>query len=244
MCHKTLTLTTELHEPKILLEARVELATKGSLAQIGSHLFYQKQALELTFLCYINNFTKYGAEPTSKIITTQPKHPTYIIGKSTTSEHSPAISCILTMSHPPEEKRVYTIGIAGGSGAGKSTLAQQLYQALGGAAQVTYLVHDSYYRDQSHKSLAERSQTNFDHPDALETELMVQHIRSLKAGQRVAVPAYDFATHTRAPESAAAVWAEPRPILLVEGILILCHPELVKEMDLKVFVVCVFILLW
>jgi uridine kinase len=138
---------------------------------------------------------------------------------------------------PSSPTRVYTIGIAGGSGAGKSTLASQLFDALGGAENVTYLVHDSYYRDQSHKSMDERRRTNFDHPDALETELMVQHIRLLKAGRSVAVPAYDFATHTRWPESTAAVLAEPRPILLVEGILILCHPELVQEMDLKVFVV-------
>jgi ABC-type oligopeptide transport system ATPase subunit len=147
------------------------------------------------------------------------------------------------ISDCPSSSGVYTIGIAGGSGAGKSTLACQLYDALGGSQNVTYLVHDSYYRDQSHKSMDERSQTNFDHPDALETELMVHHIRLLKAGRSVAVPAYDFATHTRWPETTAAVLAEPRPILLVEGILILCHPELVKEMDLKVFVVrCILLL--
>jgi uridine kinase len=134
---------------------------------------------------------------------------------------------------------VYTIGIAGGSGAGKSTLASQLYEALGGSRHVTYLVHDSYYRDQSHKSMAERNQTNFDHPDALETELMVQHIRALKGGHSVVVPAYDFTTHTRLPQQSEV--AKPRPILLVEGILILCHPELVNEMDLKVFVVRHFI---
>ena len=131
----------------------------------------------------------------------------------------------------------YTIGIAGGTGAGKSTLARNLFNALGGAKNVTYLVHDSYYRDQSEKSMEERSQTNFDHPDALETDLLVQHIRDLKAGKIVEVPAYDFKTHTRLPSSRTVELAGPRPILLVEGILILCHPELVKEMDLKVFVV-------
>jgi uridine kinase len=132
---------------------------------------------------------------------------------------------------------VYTIGIAGGSGAGKSTLASKLFDALGGSQNVTYMVHDSYYRDQSHKTMEERAQTNFDHPDALETELMVQHIRELKAGNIVQVPAYDFTTHTRIPQTKAVVLAGPRPILLIEGILILCHPELVQEMDLKVFVV-------
>jgi uridine kinase len=132
---------------------------------------------------------------------------------------------------------VYTIGIAGGSGAGKSTLASKLFEALGGSQNVTYIVHDSYYRDQSHKTMEERTQTNFDHPDALETELMVKHIRELKAGNIVQVPAYDFTTHTRIPQAKAVVLAGPRPVLLIEGILILCHPELVQEMDLKVFVV-------
>ena len=132
---------------------------------------------------------------------------------------------------------IYTIGIAGGSGAGKSTLASKLYDALGGSQNVTYMVHDSYYRDQSHKSIEERTRTNFDHPDSLETELMVQHIRDLKAGNIVQVPAYDFTTHTRLPQSKAIALAGPRPILLIEGILILCHPELVQEIDLKVFVV-------
>ena len=135
------------------------------------------------------------------------------------------------------QSKIYTIGIAGGSGAGKSTLASKLYDALGGAQNVTYMVHDSYYRDQSHKSMEERTRTNFDHPDALETELLVQHIRELKAGSIVQVPAYDFTTHTRLPQSKAVELAGPRPILLIEGILILCHPELVQEMDLKVFVV-------
>ena len=132
---------------------------------------------------------------------------------------------------------VYTIGISGGSGAGKTKLASKLYDALGGPANVTYMVHDSYYRDQSHKSMEERTRTNFDHPDSLETELLVKHIRELKAGQVVEVPAYDFTTHTRLPQSKAIALAGPRPILLIEGILILCHPELVQEMDLKVFVV-------
>ena len=73
--------------------------------------------------------------------------------------------------------------------------------------------------------------------DSLETELLIQHIRELKAGNIVQVPAYDFTTHTRLPQSKAVTLAAPRPILLIEGILILCHPELVQEMDLKVFVV-------
>jgi len=128
------------------------------------------------------------------------------------------------------------VGIAGGSGAGKSTLAKKLFDALDGAQNVTYLVHDSYYRDLSDKAISEREATNFDHPDSLETELMVQHIRDLKQGKIVEVPVYDFTTHTRVCRKKSVELHGPRPILLIEGILILCT-ELVEEMDLKVFVV-------
>jgi len=132
---------------------------------------------------------------------------------------------------------VYTIGIAGGSGAGKSTLAKKLFDSLGGALNVTYLFHDSYYRDLSHKPTSERETTNFDHPDSLETELLVEHIRQLKKGKVVEVPVYDFTTHSRVCRTKSIELHGPRPILLVEGILILTNPELVNEMNLKVFVV-------
>jgi uridine kinase len=143
-------------------------------------------------------------------------------GGSTTTANSPAAV-------------MYTIGIAGGSGAGKTTLAKKIYDALGGASNVCYLVHDSYYRDQSTKSYEERCQTNFDHPDALETNLLLSHIQTLKSGQSVSVPTYDFTTHTR---KCAEHWtiASPKPILLLEGILLLHETLLVAEMDLKVFV--------
>jgi uridine kinase len=131
---------------------------------------------------------------------------------------------------------MYTIGIAGGSGAGKTTLAKKIYAALGGATNVCYLVHDSYYRDQSAKCYEERCQTNFDHPDALETDLMLSHVQALKAGNSVSVPTYDFTTHTRNGDTDAWTIASPKPILLLEGILLLHETLLVAEMDLKVFV--------
>ena len=112
-----------------------------------------------------------------------------------------------------------------------------LFDALGGARNVTYLVHDSYYRDLSEKPMNERALTNFDHPDSLDTTLLVQHIRDLKRGQVVEAPVYDFTTHTRVCCTKSVELHGPRPILLLEGILILCYPELVKEMNLKVFVV-------
>jgi uridine kinase len=99
---------------------------------------------------------------------------------------------------------------------------------------VVYLVHDAYYKDLSHLSLLERASMNFDHPDSLDTDLMIQHIRHLKEGRSVEVPTYDFSTHSR---TETPVTVEPKRIILVEGILILCNPELVQEMNLKVFVV-------
>ena len=145
--------------------------------------------------------------------------------------------CFFFFLHSFRRLVVDASGIAGGSGAGKSTLARKLYDSLGGAQNVTYLVHDSYYRDLSDQPIATRALTNFDHPDSLETELLVQHIRELKRGKVVEAPVYDFVTHTRVCRTKSVELHGPRPILLVEGILILCYPQLANEMDLKVFVV-------
>ena len=130
-------------------------------------------------------------------------------------------------------KPIITIGVSGGSGGGKTHFARRLRNELG-AEHVTYLLHDSYYKDLSHKTMEERAQNNFDHPDSLETDLLIDHIRELKKGCTVQVPTYDFATHSR---TATTVQADPRKIILVEGILILSQPELVEELDLKIYVV-------
>lgn len=126
-----------------------------------------------------------------------------------------------------------TLGIAGGSGAGKTTLARAVFKELGGSERCVYLTHDHYYRDQSHKSIEERAKTNFDHPDSLETDLLIQHLRSLKASTPANLPTYDFATHSRTP---VTTYVHPKPIIIVEGILVLTHPVLCDEMDVKVFV--------
>jgi uridine kinase len=118
----------------------------------------------------------------------------------------------------------------------KTTFAQAVFRELGGATNVVYLSHDHYYKDISHKTLEERSQTNFDHPDSLDTELLVQHIRDLKQGQVANLPTYDFATHSRTP---VTTLVHPKKIVLVEGILIFTNPELCHECDIKVFVVSV-----
>lgn len=126
-----------------------------------------------------------------------------------------------------------TLGIAGGSGAGKTTLARAVFHELGGAEHCVYLTHDHYYKDQSHKTMEERAKTNFDHPDSLETDLLVEHLKALKAGAAANLPTYDFATHSRTP---VTTYVHPKPIIIVEGILVFTHPVLCEELDIKVFI--------
>ncbi len=125
----------------------------------------------------------------------------------------------------------YVIGVAGPTGSGKTTIARTLAGAAGGRA--VLLQHDSYYRDRSHLPFEERCRLNFDHPDALETELLVAHLRALRQGRAVDVPIYDFRTHERLPKTRRV---EPAEIVVVEGILVLAEPELRKLCDLKIYV--------
>lgn len=128
--------------------------------------------------------------------------------------------------------RPIIIGIAGGSGSGKTTLAVAIYEKLG-HDNVTYISHDSYYRDISHLSFEERAKQNFDHPNSLETSLLVEHIKQLRDGHSIGVPSYDYSTHSR---KVGVTEALARPVILIEGILIFSDPELLKLMDIKVFV--------
>lgn len=123
-------------------------------------------------------------------------------------------------------------GVAGGTGSGKTTVARAILDQIG-AEQVAYLPHDAYYRELPHLSKQERAQINFDHPDALETELMVQQVKQLLAGSPIELPVYDFTTHTRTRET---IHVEPAPIILVEGILIFSEPALRDLMDIRVYV--------
>jgi len=116
----------------------------------------------------------------------------------------------------------------------QTTLARRLFEELGGAENVCYLFHDSYYRDISHKTFEERAKTNFDHPDSLETGLLLRHLQDLKAGQGCQVPTYDFSTHSR---TGVCVDMQPKSIIIVEGILLFTHADLINELDVKVFVV-------
>ncbi len=124
------------------------------------------------------------------------------------------------------------IGIAGGTGSGKTTVAQAILRRVG-PERIAYLPHDAYYYDHSHLSPEERAQVNYDHPDSLETSLLIEHIQALKAGQTIERPVYDFTTHSRTHQT---VRVEPRPIILVEGILIFVEPALRDLFDVKIFV--------
>lgn len=124
------------------------------------------------------------------------------------------------------------IGIAGGTGSGKTTIADYILETVG-PEKIAFLPHDAYYLELHHLSQEERAKVNFDHPSSLETELLIEHIRQLKAGQAIELPHYDFRTHTRTGETTRI---EPQQILIVEGILLFAEPELRELFDLKIYV--------
>jgi len=124
------------------------------------------------------------------------------------------------------------IGVAGGTGSGKTTVSVAILERVG-RERITYIQHDSYYKDLSHLPLEERHKINFDHPDALDTNLLVEHLKRLQAGSLIEVPIYDFTTHTRKGETRRV---EPRAVTLVEGILIFADKALRDLMDVKIFV--------
>ena len=124
------------------------------------------------------------------------------------------------------------VGVAGGTGSGKTTVSEAILDRVG-RDRIAYLQHDSYYRDRSHLPPDERAEINFDHPDALETELMVQHLEALQQGRAVEVPVYDFTRHVRRDETRTL---RPRPVVLVEGILVLAEESLRRQMDVKLYV--------
>jgi uridine kinase len=124
------------------------------------------------------------------------------------------------------------IGVAGGSGSGKTTVVRRIVDSLGDD-QVSVLEHDRYYRDRNDLRFEERASLNYDHPDSLETDLLVRHVEALKGGQAVEAPVYDFARYARTPVTHRVL---PRRALIVEGILIFADAALRRLMDIKVFV--------
>lgn len=123
------------------------------------------------------------------------------------------------------------IGIAGGTGSGKTTLTRHLKEHFGDA--VTVIGHDSYYKRQEGKTYEERAQVNYDHPAAFETELLVEHLRQLKAGHSVQCPVYSYVEHNRTDKTVTVV---PNKVIIVEGILIFQNPALRDMFDIKIFV--------
>ena len=123
------------------------------------------------------------------------------------------------------------IGIAGGTGSGKSTFTNRLKSAFSG--QVAVLYHDNYYRRQDNVPMEIRKKVNYDHPDALETDLLIRDLARLKSGQSIDCPVYDFSVHNRSDRT---VHIEPRKVILVEGILVLSDPLLRDLLDVKIFV--------
>lgn len=127
---------------------------------------------------------------------------------------------------------IRVVGIAGGTASGKSTLAERIRRALG-PERCTLIGQDHYYRDLAHLEYEARGKVNFDHPESVDFDLLCQHVRALKSNERIEVPQYDFSRHLRL---SGGNDMEPRPIVIVEGILVFSCPELVELMDIKVFV--------
>ena len=128
--------------------------------------------------------------------------------------------------------KVTIIGVAGGSGSGKSTLVKKLQEAFG-AEDVSTLCHDYYYKEHSDMSYEQRTQLNYDHPQAFDTDMMVAHIRSLKDNETIEQPVYSFVEHNRTAER---VTVKPSKVIIIDGILIFENQELRDLMDIKVFV--------
>lgn len=126
---------------------------------------------------------------------------------------------------------IKVIGVAGGSASGKTTIVNIIREHFGD--NLTVLSHDSYYKAHNDLNYEERSKLNYDHPASFDTEMLVKHVRKLKSGVPVEVPIYDYSIHNR---STATTLAEPKKVIIVEGILILENKELRNEMDLKIFV--------
>ena len=129
------------------------------------------------------------------------------------------------------QKDCMLIGIAGGTGSGKSTFTNRIKKQFGD--DVTVIYHDNYYRRRDDIPFEERKKINYDHPDALETDMLIEHIKQLKAGKSVVCPVYDFSVHNRRDKT---VVIKPSKVILVEGILVLQNPELCDLLDIKIFV--------
>jgi uridine kinase len=132
----------------------------------------------------------------------------------------------------PNRTTPLVIGIAGGSGSGKTTLAHMILERVG-PEKIAYLPHDAYYKDLSNLPPNERATINFDHPNSLDNDLLIQHVQQLKRSEPVDLPIYDFKTHSRTTKTKRI---EPRQVIMVEGILIFAEPALRTILEVKIFV--------
>ena len=126
---------------------------------------------------------------------------------------------------------ILTIGIAGGTGSGKTTITKRIMERFGG--NVSVVNHDNYYKAHDEMTYEERCKLNYDHPDAFENDLMIEHLKQLKAGKSVRCPVYDYTVHNRSKDT---VLIKPAKVIIVEGILILADKQLCDQMDIRVFV--------
>ena len=124
------------------------------------------------------------------------------------------------------------IGICGGTGSGKTTIARKIVQTVG-RDNVVLVEQDSYYRNLADMPLDERHQANFDHPDSIDSEMLVNHLKRLKSGQSIEMPIYDFVTHVRSDKTEHI---DPQPVVIVEGILIFAEPRVLDLLDFRIFV--------
>lgn len=131
----------------------------------------------------------------------------------------------------PQQQPVI-IGVAGGSGSGKTTVCNKINNYFAGKS-IVMIEHDSYYRDQSHLSFEERLETNYDHPFAFDTDLLIEHLTKLRNNESIEVPVYDYSRHTRSEET---IHVEPQDVIILEGILILDDKRLRELMDIKLYV--------
>ena len=129
-----------------------------------------------------------------------------------------------------DTEKPIVVGIAGGSGSGKTTMTKALLDCIG-AENITFICHDNYYKDLSHMTSEERDANNFDHPDSLDTNLLLEHLQLLKRGEEVAIPRYDYKTHTRLQD---VIRTAAKRVILVEGVLIFADKSLVDEVSMFV----------
>ena len=129
------------------------------------------------------------------------------------------------------DNNILVIGIAGGTGSGKTTITRRIMQEFGGDVSVVY--HDNYYKRHDDLTYEERTKLNYDHPNAFDTPLLIEHLEALKAGEPVECPVYDYTVHNRSEKT---VTIRPAKVIVVEGILIFAEPELCRRMDIKIFV--------